>query len=260
MLIPTLIALFAAATHASPECTATQTPARGAIFFLESASAPEDSTLVVRLCFAATPTTRLATARLTIPYDTALLRYAGSSAGGSPDRMVIVTGSRRGSISITASASGGMFTGLVGTLTFRRLPVKPSVPVSAPQIVQATGVDRRPVAGVRGAGLTVTAPATSAVQIDSIVPRSATVANGELISITVFGNGFTATDNALFMNGVRIGAIRSLDGRSSSFVVPRSFPATSEVPPQLLGPGDFTLQIKNTAGTSNIVTLTLRTP
>ena len=52
----------------------------------------------------------------------------------------------------------------------------------------------------------------------------------------------------------------SADGRVLHFVLPSAFPATGEVPPRMIGAGQYELRVRTSAGTSNPLQLTLETP
>jgi hypothetical protein len=280
MVIQVLAAASIALTALKPVAPcATASPTLGALFFLESTSTARDTIVTVRVCLATSAATHIGKVRLTIPYDSLSLRLTTSTTGG---RAFTANVSIPGMVSITGAAPNGVATGIVATLMFRRLgrasPIA-AIAVRKPLFVDATATNGRPIAGgVRVSGLPSTIasaptktlpvtkqaareiPAPSAVRIDSIVPRAATVTSGALIAVMIYGKGFTATANSVLLNGVAVASIRSTDSVTARLIVPATFPGTSEVAPRTVAPGEYTLQIKNTSGTSNTVTLTLRAP
>jgi hypothetical protein len=99
--------------------------------------------------------------------------------------------------------------------------------------------------------------AVDGVHLESVTPSSATP--GEPITVVIKGTGFTPTGNTVRFGRIEVTNISSTAGGTLIRVsVPTEFPATGEVPPKQIGPGDFPISVRNSRGSSNELAFVLR--
>lgn len=109
--------------------------------------------------------------------------------------------------------------------------------------------------GSSGGGGTAKIPPVSGVQLANLAPAQATPGSETVIR----GTGFTATGNTVQFGRVEIHNLPSADGGTLiRFTVPTEIPATGEVPPKMIGPGEYTVVVRNARGTSNVLRFTVR--
>ena len=96
---------------------------------------------------------------------------------------------------------------------------------------------------------------TSTVQITSVAPAQPTVGS----EVVIRGKGFTPTGNLLQFGRIEIRDLPSADGGTLiRFAIPTEMPARGEVPPKVVGAGEYTVVVRNARGVSNAFRFTVR--
>jgi len=132
------------------------------------------------------------------------------------------------------------------------------VAVSVTTLVISVGCSRRNSgAAAAGSG----PPAATAIgrpHLTTLTPSSGSLASGQIITVEVAGEGFTATGNAAFFGSIKLGDLASADGRTIRFAVPQTAPSRGEVPPMAMQPGTYAVYIVNSNGTSDTLKFAIR--
>ena len=99
------------------------------------------------------------------------------------------------------------------------------------------------------------APTATTVRITGVAPAEPR-AGAEVV---IRGQGFTPTGNTLQVGSIEIRDLPSADGGTLiRFTLPTEMPARGEVPPKVLGAGEYTVVVRNARGTSNPLRFTVR--
>ena len=94
--------------------------------------------------------------------------------------------------------------------------------------------------------------------ISRLEPSSGLIGRSYPIRLTVWGSGFKATGNVVEFGPVTVEDLPSSDGgRRITLSVPKVIPGIGEVPPFVLLPGEYSVTVTTTDGTSAPVTFTL---
>ena len=128
--------------------------------------------------------------------------------------------------------------------------------------------DSSPAAGPKSTGSTVAKTksgttkavpvATGRPHLTKLVPSSGSLASGQIITVEIAGERFTATGNATFFGTIKLGDLASADGRTIRFAVPQTFPSRGEVPPMAMQPGSYGVYVVNSNGTSDTLKFTIK--
>jgi hypothetical protein len=104
-----------------------------------------------------------------------------------------------------------------------------------------------------GGGASTTTPVS--VEITSVAPATPAIGSEAVIR----GKGFMPTGNTVQIGRVEIRDLPSADGGTLiRFTIPTEVPAKGEVPPMQLGPGEYTMVVRNARGTSNTLRFMVR--
>ena len=77
---------------------------------------------------------------------------------------------------------------------------------------------------------------------------------GDPPQAVIRGSGFLPTGNTVMFGQVELTNLPAADGGTMiRFTVPEEIPATGEVPPMRIGPGEYAVAVKNARGVSNAV-------
>jgi len=94
--------------------------------------------------------------------------------------------------------------------------------------------------------------------ITRLEPSRGPIGQSYPIRLSVWGSGFKATGNVVEFGPVTVEDLPSNDGgRRITLSVPKVLPGTGEVPPFVLPPGEYSVTVTTTDGTSAPVTFTL---
>ncbi len=106
-------------------------------------------------------------------------------------------------------------------------------------------MDARPDAAEAGAG---------APRIERIDPTSGPAGEDYPIDLTIYGSGFTATNNVVHFGSLALPDRPSTNGGTQITVaVPKIMESSGEVPPLVLQPGEYPITVTTTRGTSEPV-------
>ena len=254
-----------------------------------------DSLAAVRLCIVPS-NAAVGSYHATIEYDTAAVTLVHAAV--ETNGMQVVNPNSVGVVSLAGAAPTGFSAGLLATVTVRpRAPRAVGVlKLTLVEMNGTGGVDLRPGALVAGfpAGdstlgvigeARVPPPAKSAgldsavkhaavpprvpsrksltwiaanPHVDSLSPSSATIAGDAVVEVVIHGAGFTPAGNMVTFGPAELGPLASPDGKTIRFVVPTTMPSRGEVPPMRLGPGEFSVHVRNGSGESNAMPFTVR--
>ena len=94
--------------------------------------------------------------------------------------------------------------------------------------------------------------------IESVSPASGRAGEAYPIEVTIEGTGFEESGNIVTFGGIPIEDLGSSEGGTRiRFWVPKEYPGRGEAPPQLIDPGEYSITVTTTAGTSEPVLFTL---
>lgn len=130
-------------------------------------------------------------------------------------------------------------------------PAKPSGSTTLPP---QGGTKSASKSGRAGGGATLNARP----RLTKLTPSSGSVTSGEIITVQVAGDRFTATGNSIFFGSTKLGDVASTDGRTIRFAVPQTVPSRGEVPPMAIQPGAYGVYVVNANGTSDTLTFTIK--
>lgn len=89
-------------------------------------------------------------------------------------------------------------------------------------------------------------------------PTSGPAGEAYPIDLTIFGSGFDAASNVVTFGSISIPDVPSThDGTRITLAVPKTVPATGEVPPFVLMPGTYPVTVTTSRGTSEPVSFRL---
>ena len=92
----------------------------------------------------------------------------------------------------------------------------------------------------------------------TLAPASRSLGTGQVVTVEVTGDGFTARGNTVFFGSMNLGDVPS-DGRLLRFAIPETVPSRSEVPPMAVQAGRYGVYVVNANGTSDTLFFTIRT-
>jgi len=157
------------------------------------------------------------------------------------------------SVSGTVMTSQLRVTGYPATLRTTPGPLKRDTAVAVARTSSRTDTTTGVAPGGRGSRM----PTTSSPRITSILQTGA--GPGDPAQAVIRGSGFLPTGNTVMFGTMEIGGLPSADGGTMiRFEVPSEFPATGEVPPMRVGPGEYPITVKNARGTSNALKFGLK--
>lgn len=97
--------------------------------------------------------------------------------------------------------------------------------------------------------------------ITRLEPSSGMAGRPYPIQLQVHGRGFQETSNVVTFGAINIPDLPSVDGGTRiTLSVPKVIPATGEVPPFVLLPGEYAVTVTTSEGTSTPVVFTLVRP
>ena len=97
--------------------------------------------------------------------------------------------------------------------------------------------------------------------ISRLSPATGPAGQAYPIRLTIHGRGFDDVGNRVTFGSVSIDGVPSTEGGTRITVsVPKATPATGEVPPMVLVPGEYAVTVTTPAGTSNPLSFTLVRP
>ena len=108
-------------------------------------------------------------------------------------------------------------------------------------------------------GNSSTTVSASPVRIDSVRPASVELLGPGLAELKVYGAGFVADSNQVLLDNMSIATVKSSDGIYMRLVLTKTLPSSGG-PPMVMSPGDHSIQVKNTRGSSNTVQLKVQSP
>jgi hypothetical protein len=98
----------------------------------------------------------------------------------------------------------------------------------------------------------------AAPSIASVDPSSGMAGTAYPVYVTLRGANFADSANVIDFGPVTMRDVRSSEhGTKIVFHAPKEIPSRSEVPPRPLEPGEYTIRVSTSAGTSNGVKFTL---
>ena len=129
-------------------------------------------------------------------------------------------------------------------------------PIEIVLVVLATGN------GCAGQSSIDTQPEASTIPvITRLEPSSGMAGRPYPIRLQVHGRGFQETSNVVTFGTVNVPDLPSVDGGTRlTLSVPKVIPATGEVPPFVLLPGEYAVTVTTSEGTSTAVVFTLVRP
>jgi hypothetical protein len=135
-------------------------------------------------------------------------------------------------------------------------PARPAGPTGAQP--QSTTTKSASSSTRAGAGTAPAPTGTGRPHLTKLTPSSGSLASGEIITVEVGGDRFTAAANTIFFGPIRLGDMGSADGRTIRFAVPQTVPSRGEVPPMAIQPGTYGVYVVNSNGTSDTLVFTIR--
>lgn len=97
--------------------------------------------------------------------------------------------------------------------------------------------------------------------IESLDPATGWAGQAYPITVAITGQNFAEFGNLVTFGSLEIDARPSSDdGRRIVFSVPKVMPASGEVPPMVLQPGEYEVRVTTTTGTSEPAVFTLTMP